>query len=322
MKRKVFWGLLGIEAAICVLLRIMQASLASVFSTAMAFPFEQIGLLLRALSLSGGLGNAVAIAIYTAASLSPAALLFILRKKRKLYAEDGLLGLLSAVLFAVLYLMINPGIIGAMMGGAAGQPIAKAVLGGMAYSVLCGYLVLRALRLFFHGGVDKLARYMAVMLGLLGVIFVYLAFGAYFGGLLDSITALQTGNVGNEHLLGASYAFLILQFMVDALPYALDILVVFAALGLLDELRTDRYSAEAVAATGRMSRLCTAALAVTVISSTSFNLLQLFFVKSLMVMNISVRIPVLSITFVLAALLLTRFIAENKQLKDDNDMFI
>jgi len=322
MKSKVFLGSLCVEAALCVGLRILQASFTGAFSAAMAFPFEQIGLGLRTLSLSGGAGNVAAIVIYIAVSLLPAAALPILRKKRELCAEDGLLGLLSAALFAVLYLMINPGVIGALTGGVAGQSVGKAILGGIAYSVLCGYFVLRVLRLFFTGGTDKLVRYMSVMLCLLNVLFVYLVFGACFDGLLNSITALQAGNTGNENMLGASYIFLIMQFMVDALPYALNVFVVFAALRLLDEMRTDRYSAETVAATGRMSRLCAVALAATVLSNICFNLLQLLFIKSLMVVNGSVQIPVFSITFVLAALLLTRFITENKQLKDDNDMFV
>ena len=322
MKRNVFVGILVVEALLCVVLRILQASFSGAFSAVMAFPFEQIGLGLRLLSLSGGIGNAAAIAVYFLVSLLPVAALLVVRKKRELRVEDGLLGLLSAVLFAVLYLMINPGVIGAMTSGATGQTLGKAILGGMVYSVLCGYFVLRVLRLFSVGGTDKLVRYMSAMLSLLNVLFVYLAFGASFDGLLNSIAALQAGNAGNEHLLGASYVFLVVQFLVDALPFVLNVFVVFAALRLLYEMRTDRYSAETVSATERMSRLCSVALAVTVLSNIGFNLLQLLFVKSLMVVNGSVQIPVLSITFVLAALLLTRFVAENKQLKDDNDMFV
>jgi hypothetical protein len=140
--------------------------------------------------------------------------------------------------------------------------------------------------------------------------------------MLASIAALRAGNSGNENLLGASYVFLVLQYLVNALPYMLDIVVVFAALRLLDEMRNERYSAAAVAAAGRMSRLCAVALTITILSNIAFNLLQLLFASSLMVMNHSVQIPVLSILFVLAALLLTRFVMESKQLKDENDAFI
>ena len=322
MKQKLFVGLLSAEALACVLFCILQTSFTGVFSTVMAFPFEQIGMGLRSLSLSSGAGNAMAIVVYIAVSMLPIAAVPILQKKRKLCAEDGLLGLLSAVLFAVLYVMINPGVISAWTGGMAAQPVGKTILGGMVYSVLCGYIVLRVLRLFSNGGTEKLLRYMSVMLRLLTVLFVYLIFGACFNGLLNSITALQAGNVGNERLLGASYIFLVLQFVVDALPYAFNVLVIFAALRLLAEMRSDRYSAETVAAAGQISRLCATALVAMVLANVGFNLLQLIFAKSLMVINGSVQIPIFPITFVLAALLLTRLVTENKQLKDDNDMFI
>ena len=322
MRRKVLVGLLGAEALACVLFCILQTSFSGVFSAVMAFPFEQIGIGLRLLSLSSGAGNAAAIVIYFAASLLPIATLVVLRKKRKLCAEDGLLGLLSAVLFAVLYVMINPGVINTLTSGAAPQSVGKAILGGMVYSVLFGYFILRALRLFSNSETPMLVRYMSVMLGLLNALFVYSIFGAGFNGLLNSISELRAGNAGNEHLLGTSYVFLVLQFVVGALPDVFNILVVFTVLRLLEEMRADRYSAQTVTAAGRVSRLCSTALVTMIIANIGFNLLQLIFAKSILVIDSSVQIPVYSITFVLAALLLTRLVTENKQLKDDNDLFV
>lgn len=322
MKHKVIWILLGVEAVICVLLNILHASLTGVFTATMAFPFEQIGIGLRALSLSGGWGNAVAFVLYAALSLMPVAALLILKKRRGLHLEDGMLALLSAVLFVVLYLMINPRVIGTLFGEPAGMAVGKAILGGTAYSVLSGYFVMRVLQLSFKSSTDTLHKYMTILLCLINLLFVYLAFGVGFNNLLNSIEALQTGNAGSEHLLGASYIFLAMQFAVDTLPYLLDVFVTFAAIYLLDELRSERYSSESVAAAMHLTKLCRAALAATVLTNIAFNLLQLLFAKTLMVINSSMQIPVLSIAFVLAVLLLARFVEENKQLKDDNDMFI
>ena len=322
MKRKAYVCLLAAEAVACVAFAALKASLAGVFTVAIAFPFEQIGLGLRALSLSGAPGNVAAIAIYALISLSPAALLFALGKRRKLFAEDALLGLLSAALFAVLYLTVNPGLIGGFAGGDGGKAVGMAVLGTIAYSVICAYFVLRALRLFSESDAAALARNMSAMLGVLGMVFVFSAFGPCLGDLLGAIAGLRAGNAGNEHLLGPTYAFLVLQCITDMLPYILNVPIVLAALRLAGEYRADPYSAETVAASHRMSRLCTAALAATVLANMCFNILQLAFIKSLMVVNVSLNIPVLSIAFVLAALLLTRFAAGNKQLKDENDAFI
>lgn len=54
MKEKHLLTLLSIEAAACVLFCILQRSVSGFFSTIVAFPFEQLGEGLRALSLSGG----------------------------------------------------------------------------------------------------------------------------------------------------------------------------------------------------------------------------------------------------------------------------
>ncbi|MGL6198033.1 MAG: hypothetical protein ACRC3H_03770 [Lachnospiraceae bacterium] len=322
MKRRIFIGILVTEALACIVLCFLKASFSGAFSTVLAFPFEQIGMGLRVLSLSGSMGNAVAIVIYIATSMLPAIILLVLRKKRKLQAEDGLLVVLSILLFAVMYLMINPGFISITSSNMDGAAFGKAILGSAVYSVLIGYLTLRILRLFFVGGMDKLIHYMAVMLGLLNVIFVYLIFGAGLNKLIQSIMTLCADNAGYEYLLGLSYVCLILQFIVGVLPVILNVLIVFTALRLLNELLKDRYSAETVAVAKRMSKQCVLVLVVTILSNIGLNLFQLLFTRSLMVHDSTVQIPIFSIIFVLAILLLTRLFAANKLLKDDNDMFI
>ncbi len=322
MKRKTFCILLGCEAVLCMLLYIVRDSLPGIFTTIIAFPFEQIGMVLRKLSLSGSIGNILSIVAYLAISLVPMFALLIFNKRRKLQLEDSLLVVLSAILFLVIYLMINPGRIGDIMGSAGGLVVVKALLGGIVYSVLFGYLILRILRFFFVADANRLQKYLTVLLYVLNILFIYLIFGAGFGNLLNSIDALRVGNTGAEQSLGMSYVFLVLQYIVNALPIVLNVLVVFAGVNLLNELASDRYSETTVVTAITLSRLCGLALIITVISNIGFNLLQLVFVKGLRVVNGIVQIPLLSIAFVLAALLLAQYIRDNKQLKDDNDMFI
>ncbi|MDR2889824.1 MAG: hypothetical protein LBV33_08325, partial [Lachnospiraceae bacterium] len=288
MERKVFQGFLAVEAVVCIALCFLKVSPAGVFSVAIAFPFEQIGMGLRALSLSGGWGNGVAIVIYLVIGLLPIGLLLWLSKRRKLHWADGLLVVLSVVLLVVLYLMVNPGSI-AMLGKIAAPPIGKAILGSAVYSLVVGYLILQITRLFTTGRVQKLERPITVLLDGLNALFIFMVFGAGFSDLLDSITALQAGNSGNEHMLGASYIFLRLGYVVKVLPYVLNIVVVFAAKHLFDEMQKERYSAGAVAAAERMVHRCAMALTITTITNITFNLLQLLFAQSLMILNYSVE---------------------------------
>ncbi len=148
MKQNILVWLLAIEATICVILSFIQISFANIFSSVMAFPFDQFGLGLRTLSLSSTVGNIAAVVFYIAFCSLPFVALFAIWKKRKLNAEDSLLGLLGVVLFVVLYLMINPYLIEMFSASAAAQTFGKSMLGSMVYSVLCGYFVLRVLRIF------------------------------------------------------------------------------------------------------------------------------------------------------------------------------
>lgn len=321
MKRKTFIFLLVAEAALCLALNFAGTIMQGAVTTGLAFPFEQIALGLRALSLSGGVGNGVAIVLYLAVCLAPLVWI-LLRKPRKLLPEDALLALLCGGLFWVIYHMINPGLMthSAVVGG--GLAVAKALMGGAVYSVLCAYIVLQVLRRLFSAGLKQLQRYMMVLLHLLNVIFVYAVFGSGVSALGQSIAALQASNTGNEHLLGTSYLFLVLQHLVNMLPYALNIVMVFGAIRLLHQLRQDKYSQQTIDAAHTFSRLCVACLVITVSTIALLNILQLFMARFIYSINGQLVIPVFSIVFVLAALLLSRLVIENKALRDDSDSII
>jgi len=322
MKRNTIIGVLALEAVLCVVFSALKASLDGAFTAVMAFPFEQIGLGLRHLSLSGAVGNVIAIVIYIALCLVPAAVFILMRKGDGKRGEDWLLVLISLALFVIMYYMINPGAMGVMLDGGMGSNAGKAVLGAIAYSVIVGYFLLRILRLFSSGAAEKLWGYMSVLLVLMNMLFVYAAFGSGFSGLLEAIGDLNGSNVGNEGVLGLTKFFLVLQFIVDALPYILSMVVAFAALGLIEAMKKNRYGEEVVLLAQKIERICAGALCATAVSNVVFNILQLLMIQSLSVVLITVQIPVISIAFVLAVMLLIRIITENKQLKDDNDLFV
>lgn len=324
MKRKLFYGLLALEAALCVALCLTLGSFAKALPAAFAFPFGQLGSGLRALSLAGRLGNAAALALYAALCLAPAFFLLRISIKRKPYAEDYLLLLASALLFAALRLMANPDKIGGLFGypGESGLAMGKAILGGTVYSVFIGYAILRVLRAAAGSDTDHLHRLLALLVRLLAFVFVWAAFGLCFGELTVSFQALRAGNAGSEGTLGMSYAFLVLRYLVNALPWALDAAAVAVILELLFAMRADRYSEESVRAATRLSRFCTKALAAVILSNIAFNALQLVFAKSIRNIEGSLQIPLLSIAFVLATLLFARIASENRQLKEDSDLII
>lgn len=315
MKHRRFAIVLILEAIFCTAFSLFENMVPDMFSTFMAFPFEQIAYGLRLLSLSGSAGNAIAIILYIVVSLIP--LLFLLRKNR--HWEDLFLVLLSIQLFLSLYCMINPGLISRQLIVPLGAQFEKVMLGSMFYSFLTAYLVLRFVRSFFLADRIKLVKYLNVLLWGLCFVLIYTVFSAGLSGLLQSFTALRESNKGNEHLLGISYIFLTLRYLLDALPYLLDILIVFA---VQDLIRAEQNSEGAVCAANKLSKYCGVSLILIVVSTTIYHILQLLFLKQIHQSSVTVELPLFSLLFVLAVLWMAQYVKENKKLKDDNDLFI
>jgi len=303
-------------AAACIIFVLNSASISDALPFIMAFPFAQIGGGLRALSLPGGVSNIIAIVLYAVFCLLPMLAFLIIRKKS---IVDVLLPLISIVMFVVMYYMINPGL--ARLAAHTGS-FEQALLGGIVYSLLVAYSVIRVLRLFDSIGTSGLVRYIGITLHLLNILFVVAAFGMVFAQMLDAFAALRAGNTAPGQQLGVTYAFLAMHHIIRALPYMLNIWVVLAAQHMLGALNLDPYSAKALAAAKDVSRICAVTLTVSVLALTGFNLLQLMFASRLHVINSNINFPITSMLFVLGALLVTRYIAESKQLKDENDQFV
>lgn len=315
MKKKLFLSALAATAVISVLLTLFRGFLPNLFTTLAAFPLEQIALGLRHLSLSGGAGNVLAIVLYVIISLVPLA--FLLRKKN--HPEDWFLVLLCLHLFFALYCMINPGLIVKKMALSLGVEFEKAILGLMFYSFLLGYLVIRMVRSFFAANRPGLIRYLRILLGAVCFVLVFLIFGSGLADLIDTIHVLQETNRGNERLLGTSYVFLVLQYLLGVLPYALDIVIIFAVQRLL---QVEKYSEDAVSAVEQLSRLCGTSLVLMVVSHAVYLVLQIIFLQNIYYSSVSMSIPIYSLLFVLAVLLAAQYIRENRQLQEDNDLFI
>ena len=321
MKTKTLYILLVVFAAVCAVLGAMPGIAEEAFTSVIAFPLEQTALILRWLSLSGSAGNTAAIVIYVIVCLLPAAVMLFWMRKHGFHGEDSLIFILSAVLFAVVYFMINPALLMESYGADFGV-VLRAILGGVCWSIVISWAVLRLLRRSAEAERGQVQRNLRVVLILLAFVFTAVAFGGGVSGFVDSAEALKAGNTAQWVDLSTSYIFLALQALVNALPYVLDAVVAVKGARLLGAMDLDRYSAETVEQAEKLSSFSVLSLRVTVIVSLLFNLLQLVSIKRLYVVNMSVTLPLVSIAFMLAVVLLSRLVRENKALKDDNDLFI
>ena len=314
--------LLVCEALACTVLCLFAGLFADAFTSLFAFPFEQIGAGLRALSTSGTAGNIIAVCLYGTVSLLPAAYLVLRIRKGRAYAEDGLLALLSIVLFVVIYLMINPAYIARHFASAEILGASKAFLGATVYSIAAGYLILYALRIFKNSGTGSVYKYLKILLSAVCVVLIYGIFGTGLMGLIDSFGQLTAGNTAPGQNLGPSYVFLILQYLVGVLPLFLEIVIVYSGIALLQALEKDPYSKAVTGSAQKIGRICRYAVAAIMLSQIGVNVLQLALGSLVRSSHYTLSIPLLSVVFVLAAMLLAHYFEQARRLKDDNDMFI
>lgn len=305
------YALAALGAAAAILL-----SGADIARVLLCYPLEFTGKALRSLSLAGGALNALAIALYAAISLVPAALALIFARKRGHAKADCILYILSIVLFAALYLAINPGLLryvvsADMLINAAAYEVALGMLNSLIYSLVLCYAVLRIIDRLASGGTDKL---LTVGAWLLYIACAMLSFASAYGTAASVAASLAYGTL--------DICVSVTRAAVDALPNVFSILLALCGAKLLLSMRGSLFGDDAVTTAQRLSRLAVISLKASVISSATFNAVQIALAGGLSNVNVSASIPFTGVLFALLALVLSRFIAESKRIKDDNDSII
>lgn len=166
MNRKKLLIFLAAEAAVLLALVFAAGNWPEIFSSLFAFPFEQLGAALGALSLRGSFGNGLALAVWGGVSLAPLAFALGHVGDRTRRWENLSLAVLSLALLAVLRLMARPGSLAAQVPllGELGAGVIKGAMGCALYSLLALWLILRLLRLFRGGDTARLLEYMRRLL--------------------------------------------------------------------------------------------------------------------------------------------------------------
>lgn len=294
----------------------------------LSFPFRQIGLLLQQLSLSGSAGNAAAIALYAGVCLLPAAwLLFrIFRLGRNFQPIDLWLPVISASMFSVIYVMINPGCLPVSMAFMEGGDLCVCLWSGIIV-----YIVMRVLKAVRDSGEEKLLRYLQIGIIALAVLLVLSVPAGIFTQLQPQIDAVEAGNASPARAITAemgygdplkpTIVFLWFKYLMDCIPTIVLLPVLRAGYGLTKFFGQDKYGEETIAAADTLCRTCLSVLPVMVVEPFVLNLVQLAS-GGLRSLTFNISFPAVQIVLVICVLLLAKFFASAKALKDENQMII
>lgn len=287
------------------------------------FPWEQLGRMLRRLSLSGSAGNVTAWVLFLLIGALPLAGFLFFRCRRHVCRADILLLPLSVALYVGLWFFVNPSYMDRYlspipMGGAA-----KYALAAVIDSLLLTWLLLRCLfycKTMPHGRLLSSLRILLDIYVALSVVTVFVQGGAQF---MEECSSLTQGNTGTDSsLVTVSVLFLALQALLGLLPTAAKLALLLLASDFLRNYGSDAYSEETYARMERLTLASNRFLILILLSNVSFNVLQLLFSRFLLSSFHRVLFPLTDLLVVLGIRLLGSLYLEGKRLKEDNDLFI
>lgn len=311
MKRE--YGVYAVFAAACAALALTGDG------SPLGFPLAPLGGALRQLSLAGGAGNGIAWLLYLIWGLGPLALMALMARRRLSGAEDALLLLLCAMGLGFGYLSINPGLLANWSVAFPGGKLVMLNLGLWADAV--AWVVLKALRAAFERE-DRLYACARGLARVLALAFVFAAFYLAPRGFLQRREALYAANTAMPQALGLTTCVLLLGQAIAALPSLLGALIALGAAQLMAAMQRDRYGEQTLARANALSRLCRFALTLSVLGQLALVLAQLALAPGLYDLNIHIVLPLSSLAFAMAVLLLSRMVGEGKRLKEDSELIV
>lgn len=298
MSDKRFWRLIALAAALGLGVCAALAARPELIGLAFKLPCGYFVDLLWDMARTGEAWRIAAIVLYVIACLIPAGALFLISRRRRPWREDWLLALLSVVLLLL---------VGRALDRNRSVYSTFAQMGLLA--VLVTWLALRLLRYFSDSDDRRLVRLVRIVVVLIGMLFAALAGVSAFAiiaALFErfSVAALAEGAGSVAASCITVYGCLLGLRLVDSLGEGGELTddTVELARGFY------RYSVRAAAAI--------------LLISLAANLVKLAFVKLSASTDVSVNFPVFQLLFCLAALIVSRFIAAHKKLRDDNDLFV
>lgn len=287
------------------------------------FPWEQMGLGLRRLSLSGNAGNIAAWILFLVAGALPLLAMAFLRYRRKNCRADYLLPLLSASLFAGLWFFINPSYMDRYLSPMPAGGIAKYSLAAVIYSLFLTWILLRFVLSYEKAGQSRLLAGLRILLGLYGLVLAVSLLVQGSCEFREALAALQENNTGSDsRLLKVSTLFLALQFIVGLLPTASQIALLFMMALFLRSYEKEPFGPEASLAMERLKAASGRLLTVVLLANAGFNVLQLLCSRLLLTSFHRISFPLSEILVMLGIRTLSFLYLESRRLKEDNDMFI
>ena len=331
------WWVSGTLAAGCIALALFgqNGSGGADVMYGLTAPFLWLGAGLRALSLSGFMGNVLALLLYASLCLLPIWPLFKKCRRPKERFTCLLLVTMSAYLFFLLFFMVNPTMIQTLFHphlAGAQDPMAAEVpiLCMFFYSLLAAYWILGIM-----ADTEHLAMQLRRLMVVLGAGMIVSVFYVNVANLKSMLALPNT--VSNEaYPFGLGFPLMgvpkshpacdgliaVLRFVSDSAPTLLLFTVLPMAEKLLISLERNFFSEENQRYAAAIARRCKQVIILSLGGMLLKGVLQLLLAKWIANVNMTGEVPILVLMVSLAMMLLSRYLESSFKVYRENQMMI
>ncbi len=329
-KRRLVLAGAGALGALCALAAALAGSSAGGGGLAL---LSGAGKALRALSLSGALGNLCAWALVFLLSAPPALWMLLHRRRHGARRADYLAVLSALLLLGGWYALANPTLLG---GAPALLPGSWSLLfWAAAGSVLVCWAVLRMLDRLEHSGLETLSSALSILLTGLAALMVFSAVFAACAALF-SLEGQARGDSNSDWFLlnpafsqepgaartGGSALLTAAVVVLDLIPNLMGAAVLLWGTAFTDELGRETFGAAALALCEKTAAGCRRVVQASVGLAVCSNLLQLLAAPQALSVSLSVHIPLTTLLLSAALLALCRCLQRGRELQQDSDSII
>ncbi len=301
-------GAAFVAALVTMVLKLLPGASASLLS----FPLAQIAEGLGALSGLGVIGNGAAVALWLGISLIPICAA-VLSKKAGRAERITLVGLSVAIAVAI-YGAVNPAIFAPVMVGGRTVPSESVVyaLNTTVLSLLILYAVLVLVRLFRSDSRSDLLRHLMALAKIGLVVASVVAAILIVSGMMDFFAP---GDALPDRAMGA------LRTLANVTGCVMELFVLWHLLIMLDSAVSETQEGLPEAA-AKLQRVCRIFLAVSAALAFGVNLLNVLMMRWLQNSSTNLNISLSAILFFAVILLVCGLLVDNKELREDNELFV
>ena len=317
MKNKKLLTLWGIET---VLIPIITISTVNSQNMLYAFPWIQISGGLRSLSRSSAFGNIISLVLYVLFGLLPTGVLVLRKSQTKL--QKLLMGTLSVGFFFGMYLLINNHLVypffNASLHGESLITMFTFIMTGLVLAIIFGYWIIEII--LTTSNMDTLMRNVNVVLCVFGMLLICSILGIQLNTLIQSFPT--PNSFSTEIMPPIDGVYFLFKYTLDVIPNLLALYVIYKVMAVIEAMRVDRHASHTIILVNNLS-IITSKTVIFIILLTIFGYITLFlFSKDVSNATFTIEFPFFSLLFALAVLFISKFILENKALKEENEQFI